>query len=155
MKKNKVNPDRIIQTTEENFKDVLTKPNLKNLGLTNIAIAKAEKMTINEIARCLPTDVKNQKSKQTRLLRFIDNDLPQNDMMFSWARFVLTKAYGKCDDSIIILVDGVSLMYEYKAFVASISFRKRAIPIAFKVYTNQQIKDIVYLSMTEVLQTRS
>jgi len=89
MKKNKVNPDRIIQTTQENFKDVLTKPNLKNLGLTNIAIAKAEKMTINEIARCLPTDVKSQKSKQTRLLRFIDNDLPMNDMMFSWARFVL------------------------------------------------------------------
>jgi len=103
MKKNKVNPDRIIQTTEENFKDVLTKPNLKNLGLTNIA--KAEKMTINEIARCLPTDVKSQKSKQTRLLRFIDNDLPLNNMMFSChvppcngrteARFVLTKAYGK------------------------------------------------------------
>jgi hypothetical protein len=145
MKKNKVNPDRIIQTTEENFKDVLTKPNLKNLGLTNIAIAKAEKMTINEIARCLPTNVKNQKSKQTRLLRFIDNDLPLDDMMFSWSRFVLTKAYGKCDDSIIILVDGVNLMYGYKAFVAAIPFRKRAIPIAFKVYTDQQIKDMVYL----------
>ncbi len=45
MKKNKlkkkVNPDRIIQTIEDNFKDVLTKPNLKNLALTNIAIAKA------------------------------------------------------------------------------------------------------------------
>ena len=137
MKKNKVNPDRMIQTTEENFKDVLTKPNLKNLSLTNIAIAKAEKMTINEITRCMPTDVKNQKSKQTRLLRFIDNYLPQNDMMFSWVKFVLTKAYGKCHDNIIILVDGVSLMYDYKAFVAAISFRKRAIPIAFKVYTNQ------------------
>jgi hypothetical protein len=151
MKKNKVNPDRIIQTTEENFKDVLTKPNLKNLGLTNIAIAKAEKMTINEIARCLPTDVKNQKSKQTRLLRFIGNDLPLDDMMFSWSRFVLTKAYGKCDDSIIILVDGVNLMYGYKAFVAAIPFRKRAIPIAFKVYTNQQIKDMVYLSENHII----
>jgi hypothetical protein len=88
-------------------------------------------MTINEIARCLPTDVKNQKSKQTRLLRFIDNRLPQNDMMFFWARFVLTKAYSKCDDNIIILVDGVNLMYDYKAYVAAISFRKRAIPNAF------------------------
>ena len=63
MKKNKAKPDRIIQTIEENFKDVLAKPDLKNLGLTSIAIAKAEKMTINEIARCLPIDVKNQKAK--------------------------------------------------------------------------------------------
>lgn len=146
MKKNKVNPDRIIQTIEENFKDVLSKPNLKNLALTNIAIAKAEKMTINEIARCLPTDVGNQKAKQTRLLRFLDNQLPLNDMMLDWARFALTKAYSRCDDNIIILVDGVSLMYGYKAFVAAISFRKRAIPIVFKIYTNQQIKDMVYLS---------
>ena len=63
MKKNKVNPDRIIQTTEKNFKDVLSKPDLKNLGLTNIAIA--EKITINEIARCclLMSKTRNQ-SKQ-------------------------------------------------------------------------------------------
>lgn len=144
MKKNKINPDRIIQTIEDNFKDVLTKPNLKNLALTNIAIAKAEK-------RCLPTDVGNQKAKQTRLLRFLDNQLPLDDMMFYWAKFALTKAYGKCDDNIIILVDGVSLMYGYKAFVAAISFRKRAIPIAFKVYTNQQIRDMVYLSENHIV----
>jgi len=107
MKKNKAKPDRIIQTIEENFKDVLAKPDLKNLGLTSIAIAKAEKMTINEIARCLPIDVKNQKAKQTRLLRFLDNILSLDGMMFSCARFVLQKAYGVRDDNIIILVDGV------------------------------------------------
>jgi len=108
--KKKVNPDRIIQTTQEYFKDVLTKPNIKNLALTNIAIAKSEKTTINEIARCLPVDVKKQKSKQTRLLRFLDNDLPVNDMMFSWSRLVLQRIYANNDDAIIILVDGVSLM---------------------------------------------
>lgn len=151
MKKNKVKPDRIIQTIEENFKDVLAKPDLKNLGLTSIAIAKAEKMTINEIARCLPIDVKNQKAKQTRLLRFLDNILPLDVMMFSWARFVLQKAYGVCDDTIIILVDGVSLMYDYKAFVAAIPFRKRAIPIVFKVYTNHQIHDMTYLSENHII----
>lgn len=144
--KNKVNPDRIIQTTEEYFTDVLSKPDLKNLGLTNIAITKAERMAINEIARCLPTDVKHQKSKQTRLLRFIDNQLPLDGMMFSWARFALESICGKNDEAIIILIDGVNLMYDYKAFVAAIPFRKRAISIAFKVYTNQQIKDMVYLS---------
>ena len=146
MKRNKVKPDRIIQTTEEYFKDVLSIPDLKNLGLTNIAITNAEKITINEIARCLPVDVKKQKSKQTRLLRFLDNQLPLDCMMFSWARFALEGICGKNDDTIIILIDGVNLMYNYKAFVAAIPFRKRAISIAFKVYTNQQIKDMVYLS---------
>lgn len=146
MKKNRVNPDRIIRAIERNFKDILTKPNIKNLGLTAIAIAKSSKLTINEIARCLPVDVSNQKSKQTRLLRFLDNDLPLDGIMFSWSRFVIEGAYDKSGDTIIILVDGVSLMYGYKAFVAAIPFRKRAIPIAFKVYTNQQIKDIVYPS---------
>jgi hypothetical protein len=100
MKRNKVKPDRIIQTTEEYFKDILSIPDLKNLGLTNIAITKAEKITINEIARCLPVDVKKQKSKQTRLLRFLDNQLPLDCMMFSWARFALDSICGKNDDTI-------------------------------------------------------
>jgi len=150
MKRNKVNPDRIIQIIEKNFKDVLSKPNLKNLALTNIAMAKAEKMTINEIARCLPTDVKNQKVKQTRLLRFISNDLPTQEMMFRWLRFVLQR-YSRGNDTMIIPIDGVDLMYGYKAFVAAIPFRKRAIPIAFKVYTNQQIKDMTYLSENHIV----
>ena len=67
--KNKVNPDRMIQTIEENFKSILSKPNLKNLALTTIAIP----------------------------------------------------------------------------------FRKRAIPIAFKVYTNQQIRDMEYLSENYII----
>lgn len=149
--KNKVDPNRIIQAIEENFNDILSKPNLKNLALTSIAIAKAKKMTINEIARCLPTDTKRQKSKQTRLLRFLDNQLPLDDMMFCWSRFVLRKVYGKRHKTIIILVDGVSLIYGYKAFVAAIPFRKRAIPIVFKVYTNQQISDMSYLSENHII----
>ena len=94
----------------------------------------------------MPVDVKKQKSKQTRLLRFLDNQLPLDGMMFSWARFALEGICGKNDDAIIILIDGINLMYNYKAFVAAIPFRKRAISIAFKVYTNQQIKDMLYLS---------
>ena len=101
--KNKVNPDRMIQTIEENFKNILSKPDLKNLALTTIAIAKAEKITINEISRCLPTDVKNQKAKQTRLLRFLDNELPLFDMTLFWAKFVLQRVYG--NNTITILVD--------------------------------------------------
>jgi hypothetical protein len=153
--KKRINPDRMIQTIQEYFKGSLSKPNLKNLSLATIAMAKSDRLKINEIARNLPVDVGNQKAKQTRLLRFLNNNLPLDDMMFSWSNLVFQRVYGNSentlrentlDDTIIILVDGVELMYGYKAFVAAIPFRKRAIPIAFKVYTNQQIKDMIYPS---------
>jgi len=114
-------------------------------------MAKSNRLKINEIARNLPVDVTNQKAKQTRLLRFLNNNLPLDDMMLSWSNLVFQRVYGNCKDSIIILVDGVNLIYGYKAFVAAIPFRKRAIPIAFKVYTNQQIKDMIYQSENTII----
>jgi len=142
----KVSPNRIINAVDENFKDVLGKPRLKTLALVAIAISLAKKLKINEIARHMPTDVKHQKSKQTRLLRFLKKSLPLLDMMFSWTRFVLQKVYGKTNDAIMVLIDGTDLIHGYKSFVAAIPYMKRAIPLMFKAYTNQQIRDMVYLS---------
>ena len=48
--KNRVDPGRIVYAIEENFKDGLSKPKLRNLVLTSIAIGKTEKLKINEIA---------------------------------------------------------------------------------------------------------
>jgi hypothetical protein len=124
---------------------------LKTLALVAIAISLAQKLKINEIARCMPTDVKHQKAKQTRLLRFLKKPLPLLEMMFSWTKFVLQRVYGKTEDAIIVLVDGVDLIDKYKAFVAAIPYRKRAIPLSFKIYTNQQIRDMVYRSENWVI----
>jgi hypothetical protein len=142
----RVSPDRIIDAVDENFKDVLSKPRLKTLALIAVAISLVKKLKINEIARKMPTDVKHQKAKQTRLLRFLKKPLPLLDMMFSWTRFVLQKVYGKTNDAIIVLIDGTDLIHSYKAFVAAIPYRKRAILLMFKAYTNQQIGDLVYRS---------
>ena len=146
MKKNRVDPKRIVTAMEDNFKDVLTKPSLKNMILVVIAMSLADKLKINEIARKLPTDVSHQRVKQTRLLRILKRIYPLVDMMFSWTRFVVKKVYGGSNDAIMILIDGVSLKYDYKAFVAAIPYRKRSIPLMFKMYTDQQIRDMVYLS---------
>ena len=54
--------------------------------------------------------------------------------------------YGKTDDAIIVLIDGTDLIHGYKSFVAAIPYRKRAIPLMFLAYTNQQIRDLVYRS---------
>jgi hypothetical protein len=142
----KVSPNRIIDAVDENFKGALSKPRLKTLALIAVAISLAKKMKINEIARKIPTDVNHQKSKQNRLLRFLKKPLPLLDMMFLWTRFVLQKVYGKTDDAIIVLIDGTDLIHGYKAFVAAIPYRMRAIPLMFKAYTNQQIRDLVYRS---------
>jgi len=142
----RVSPNRIIDAVDENFKDVLSKPKLKTLALIAVAISLAKKLKINQIARKMPTDVNHQKSKQTRLLRFLKKPLPLLDLMFSWTRFVLQRVYGKTNDAIIVLIDGTDLIHGYKSFVAAIPYRKRAIPLMFKVYTNQQIRDMVYLS---------
>ena len=149
--KNQVDPGRIVYTINENFKDELSKPKLRNLILTSIAIGKTEKLRINKIASNLPVDVKHKKSKQTRLMRFLDNYLPLDGVMFSWTRLVLQKAYRRKAHRIMILVDEVDLIDGYKALVAAIPFRKRAIPIVFKVFTNQQIRDMMYRSKNDVV----
>jgi len=149
--KNRVDPNRIVCTIEENFKDELSKPKLRNLILTSIAIGKTEKLRINEIARNLPVDVKRKKSKQTRLLRFLDSYLPLDGVTFSWTSLVLQKVYKKEAHRMMILVDEVDLIDGYKALVAAVPFRKRAIPIVFKIFTNQQIRDMVYRSKNDVI----
>jgi len=149
--KNRVDPNRIVCTIEENFKDELSKPKLRNLILTSIAIGKTEKLRINEIAKNLPVHVKRKKSKQTRLLRFLDSYLPLNGVTFSWTSLVLQKVYKRESHRMMILVDEVDLIDGYKALVAAVPFRKRAIPIVFKIFTNQQIRDMVYRSKNDVV----
>ena len=149
--KKKISPDRIVNAVKENFKGILSKPLLKNLILVTLAIALTDKLKINEIARKLPLNVKHQKSKQNRFLRYLDKPFPILDMMFSWTKFVLQKLYENTEKDIIILIDKVGLIHGYKAFVSAIPFRKRAIPIAFKIYTDQQIDDMVYRSENEII----
>jgi len=146
---NQVDPNRIVYAIEENFKDELSKPKLRNLILTSIAIGKTEKLQINEIAKNLPVDVKHKKSKQTRLMRFLDSYLPLDGITFSWTGLVLQKVYRRKTHQIMVLVDELDLIDDYKALVAAIPFRNRA--IVFKIFTNQQIRDLVYRSKNWVI----
>jgi hypothetical protein len=149
--KTKVSPARIVTAIEENFKDELSKPKLRNLILTSIAIGKTEKLGINEISSNLPVDVKHRKSRQTRLMRFLNSYLPLDMVMFSWTKLVLQKVYRQESHRMMVLVDEVDLLDGYKALVAAIPFRKRAIPVVFKIFTNQQIRDMVYRSKNDVI----
>lgn len=150
--KHKIDPKRIVWEIEENFKGKLSKPKLRNLILTAIAISKTDKLRINNIADNLPLNVKHKKSKQNRLSRFLNNHLPLDIVMCSWTKLVIKKIHKrKKVNKMTILVDEVHLIDNYKAFVAAVPFRKRAIPIVFKVFTDQQIRDMLYKSKNDIL----
>jgi len=120
-------------------------PCVKNTILVIIAITLAETFRINVIARFIPLKV-SLKQKQKRLLRFLERDYPTTSVMKQWALFVLRKLYGKTKSKVVLLIDETDLLFGYKAIVVAIPFRMRAIPIYFRVYTNEQIQDMVYMS---------
>lgn len=120
-------------------------PCVKNTILVIIAITLAETFRINAIARFIPLKV-SDRQKQKRLLRFLERDYPTTSAMKQWALFVLRKVYGKTKSKIVLLIDETDLLFGYKAIVVAIPFRMRAIPIYWKVYQNEQIQDMVYMS---------
>ena len=86
---NRVNPLPIITTTCEIFKSIVSQPSLKNLILVIVVIAQCPLFRINEISRHLSIDVKTEKTKQKRLLRFLSRKLEKKRVMVRWATFVL------------------------------------------------------------------
>jgi transposase len=66
--------------------------------------------------------------------------------MRQWALFVLRKVYRKTKSKVVLLIDETDLLFSYKAIVVAIPFRMRAIPIYWKIYTNEQIQNMMYRS---------
>ena len=77
-----VYPKKMITHFSEVFKDVEVKiTNLRNLLFVILAVVVAKTFRINAIATRLPIVVKKEKSKQQRLLRFLETPYP---LMPSW-----------------------------------------------------------------------
>lgn len=148
----RVNPTSMITTLTEIFKPVLKKPALKNVILTVIAIALSKTFRINEIASRLPVSVKHHKTKQKRLLRFLSNAFPLDAVMRCWLVFVLKRVCRPGTVRPLILVDETKLIDNFKALVAAIPFRQRAIPIYWHIYTDAEIQQMTYKSHNEIVQ---
>ena len=148
----RVNPTAMITTITEIFNPVLKKPALKNLILTTLAIALAKTFRINEIASRLPVAVKHQKTKQKRLLRFVDSVFPIGAVMGCWLVFVLRRVYQDAQTSPLILVDETKLLGNFKAIVAAVPFRRRGIPIYWHIYSDAEIRGLTYKSHNEIIQ---
>ena len=146
-----VNPNRMITTITEIFKSVLNKPALKNLGLTTVAITLAKTFRINAIGASLPIRA-TKKAREKRFARFIDSAFPTDAVMLQWHTFVLQRVCKDREKYATILIDETDLPHGFKALVAAVPFRCRAIPIYWQIYTNEQIRQMKYQSHNALIQ---
>ena len=84
---------------------------------------------INEIASRLPVAVKHHKTKQKRLLRFLARRFPIGAAMGCWLVFVLRRVCQPDTGCPLILIDETQVLGNFKAIVAAVPFRHRALPI--------------------------
>lgn len=151
----RVHPKKIIAGFQEVFNRVsVKKTSRRNFFLTLLAVSVSKTFRISEIASRLPIDVAKEKSKQKRLLRFLDTPFPSESVMEQWLRYVLRCLWcAKCAlQQALILIDETDLLGGWKAIVASVPFRNRAIPIYWHLYKNEEISDGIYKSHNEIIQ---
>lgn len=149
----RVNPKPMITRFQDIFKSVgLKKPTFRNLLLTVIAIGVAKTFRINEIASRLPLAVSREKSKQKRLLRFLETPLPVDGLKSAWFFWAMSWFSKDAGAHVYLLVDETQLLGAWKALVVAIPFRHRAIPVFWFIYNDQQIRDCIYKSHNEIIQ---
>ena len=117
-----VHRKKMITHFSEVFKDVnLKKTSLRNLLFVILAVAVAKTFRINAIAARLPIVVKKEKSKQKRLLRFLETPLPLDALMEAWCLFVCRWVWKpRTQDYFYVLIDETDLPNGWKALVAAI-----------------------------------
>ena len=150
----RVNPKTMITHFREIFKSVgLKKPSFRNLFFLLIAVCIAKTFRINEIASRLPIDVKTEKAKQKRLLRFLDTALPITRLQKAWLAFVIQRLRClKAYRHFLVLVDETDLIGGWKAIVGAVAFRHRAIPVFWFIYKDEEIQSGKYKSHNQIIQ---
>ena len=82
------------------------KTSVLNFLLTVFAVSVSKTFRINKVASRLPIAVKNEKSKQKRLLHFLETFFRIEETKQAWMRFVLRRTWhAKTDKHPFILID--------------------------------------------------
>jgi len=151
----RANPKKIIAGFQEVFKGVcVKKTSQRNFFLTVTAVCVAKTFRIHAIAARLPIDVAKEKSKQKRLLRFLDTPFPCQEVMRAWLASVLGRVWRakRALQQALVLIDETDLPGGWKAIVASVPFRNRSIPVYWHIYKNAEISEGIYKSHNEIIQ---
>ena len=72
--------------------------------------------------------------------------------MRCWLRFVLKRVCPPGTARQLILINETQVFGTFKAIVAAVPFRRRAIPIYWPIYTDAEIQDMTYPSHNEIVQ---
>ena len=151
-RKTSLTPVAAVDHIQSIFTGVLKKPGLKNLCLCVVAILRANNMRINEVAASLPVRVKTHKTRQKRLLRFLDTPFPASEAIACWCEAELRAVSHRKGVPKRLLIDETQVYGDEKAIVASLPFRNRAIPIFWCVYNDDEIRDCTYKSHNAIIQ---
>ncbi len=118
-----------------------------------LASIRTSVFRINTLTAALPVAVGHYKTKQKRLLRFINSDFPTTSAMEVWCVYVLRSLYGKGKCALrILLIDETDILKEYRVIVVAVPFRKRAIPIYWKIYAKDAFDKRGYPSHNVLVQ---
>ena len=149
----RVNPKTMITHFSEMSKSVgLKKPAFRNLLLAILGVCVAKTFRINEIAARLPIVVATEKSKQKRLLRFLETPLPLGDIQRAYFVFSVGHLWRDEESRKRFLVDETDLIGGWKVIVAALPFRHRAIPVLWLLYKDEDIHSQKYKSHNEIIQ---
>ena len=148
----RVNPKTMITHFSEMFKPLgLKKPQFRNLLLSILGVCVAKTFRINEIASRLPIVVATEKSRQKRFLRFLETALPLGRIQHAYFTFAVRHLCRHLKAR-LFFVDERDLIGGWKAIVAAIAFRHRAIPVLWLIYKDEDIQSGKYKSHNEIVQ---
>ncbi|RKU24557.1 hypothetical protein C6497_08855, partial [Candidatus Poribacteria bacterium] len=142
----------LISQMTQVFKPVLKRPALRNLLLTVLASTRVNAFQINTLAAKLPVAVRHYKTKQKRLLRFINSCFPTDVALDAWCAFVLCSLRKAGRQLRILLVDETDILQDYRVIVIAAPFRKRAIPIYWQIYRKDSFDKMVFRSHNVLVQ---
>ena len=111
---------------------------LWNLILCVYGIAHAQSLHYAQIARSVPTDTNHNHTKK-RIYRFMDNEkVDVSLLMVHWCRFVVDLMYGY-REYVPVIVD-ITWVCGHKYLVAAVPFFCRTIPVAFRRFTDEDVR---------------
>jgi hypothetical protein len=111
---------------------------LKSLILIVYGIMHSQSLEYAQIARHTMTDTSHHHTKK-RIYRFIDNvDIDLGLLMVYWCRFVVCVFC--CLGCYVPVIVDITWVNGHKYLVAAIPFCFRAIPVAFRRFTDEEIR---------------
>ena len=113
-----------------------SKPQSKVLAAASFGIAKAERRSLNAVAKKLPL-LGNPAAVERRIQRFIANDgIDRAESCRAMARRVIGSLPE--DKPAVLLVDESSLKDRLKVMAVAVAFEGRAVPVAWWNYPNKE-----------------